>query len=230
MISGNVSNVFKSVEERVEIDSSYPNSLIVVPREIISPGLLFFKKVMDVVGAAIGIVLSLPIVIVLIALIKLTTHGPVLYTQERIGLFGKSFRIYKFRSMYRSAEEDGPRLSSKNDIRITPIGRFMRCWRLDEIPNMINVFKGEMSLVGPRPERKHYIDQIVQKTPEFTRLLLVKPGVTSLGEVKFGYAENVDEMITRMRFDLYYIDNISILNDLYIISRTINVVLKGKGV
>jgi polysaccharide biosynthesis protein PslA len=230
MVAGNLHNVCEVVEERVECNRSCPSPLIIVPREVVSPQLLLIKKILDICGALVGGLFAMPIIIVLIFIIKLTSKGPVIYTHERIGIFGKSFRIYKFRSMYQNAEENGPRLSSKNDQRITPIGRFMRRWRLDEIPNLINVFKGEMSLVGPRPERKYYIDQIVSKAPEFARLLQVRPGVTSLGEVKFGYAENVDEMIYRMKFDLLYIENISVIMDISILFRTIHVVLKGKGV
>jgi lipopolysaccharide/colanic/teichoic acid biosynthesis glycosyltransferase len=230
MVAGNLHNVYEAIEERVESKGSCPSPLIIVPREVVSPRLLLIKKILDISGALIGVLFAIPIIIVLIVIIKLTSKGPLIYTHERIGLFGKSFHIYKFRSMYQNAEENGPRLSSKNDQRITPIGRFMRRWRLDEIPNLINVFKGEMSLVGPRPERQYYIDQIVSKAPEFARLLQVRPGVTSLGEVKFGYAENVNEMICRMKFDLLYLENISIIMDFSILIRTIHVVLKGKGV
>lgn len=132
--------------------------------------------------------------------------------------------------MFRESEDDGPQLSSRDDKRITPVGRFMRKRRLDEIPNFINVLKGEMSLVGPRPERKFYIDQIVQKAPQYSKLHLVKPGITSWGQVKFGYAENIDQMIQRMRYDLVYIENISFYVDFQILLWTIRTIVKGKGV
>ena len=172
----------------------------------------------------------MPLSLTLIVAIKTTSEGPVIYSQERIGKFGKPFRIFKFRSMFKNAEAQGPQLATKNDTRITKIGRFMRRLRLDEIPNFMNVLKGDMSLVGPRPERKFYINQIVKKAPEYKRLLQVKPGVTSLGQVKYGYAENIDEMIRRMRYDLLYIENMSLYVDFQILIRTIIIILKGSGI
>jgi lipopolysaccharide/colanic/teichoic acid biosynthesis glycosyltransferase len=132
--------------------------------------------------------------------------------------------------MYRNAEDNGPQLATKNDPRMTSIGKFMRRLRLDEIPNLINVLKGDMSLVGPRPERKFYIDQIIDVAPEYKQLLKVKPGVTSWGQVKYGYAENVNEMVRRMRYDLLYIENMSIYVDIQILARTIITIFEGKGV
>jgi lipopolysaccharide/colanic/teichoic acid biosynthesis glycosyltransferase len=132
--------------------------------------------------------------------------------------------------MHHNAETDLPLLSDKNDKRITPIGRFMRKHRLDEIPNLINVVKGEMSLVGPRPEREYFIDQIVKKAPHYRRLHKVKPGITSWGQVKYGYASDVDSMIERLEYDLLYLENMSLLIDLKIIIYTAIIILKGKGV
>lgn len=131
--------------------------------------------------------------------------------------------------MYTDSEKNGPELSSENDMRTTPFGRFMRRSRLDEIPNFINVLKGDMSLVGPRPERKYYVDQIVQKAPQFIQLLKVRPGITSWGQVKYGYARNIDEMIRRMKYDLIYLDNMSLYVDFKIMIYTLNAILKRKG-
>ena len=131
--------------------------------------------------------------------------------------------------MHKDAEKDGPALSSANDPRITPIGRFLRRTRLDELPNFINVLKGEMSLVGPRPERKHFVDKILERAPHYIHLQKVKPGITSWGQVKYGYAENVEQMIDRMQFDLIYIENMSLYVDMKILSHTLVTVLKGKG-
>ena len=138
--------------------------------------------------------------------------------------------IYKFRSMKENAEENGPALSSDNDQRITKFGQFLRKHRLDEIPNFINVLKGEMSLVGPRPERQFFIDQIIAIAPHYIHLQKVKPGITSWGQVKYGYAENVEQMIKRLRFDILYIENMSLFVDLKILFYTAVTIFKGTGV
>jgi lipopolysaccharide/colanic/teichoic acid biosynthesis glycosyltransferase len=161
--------------------------------------------------------------------VKFSSKGPVFYLQERIGKNGKPFKIIKFRSMYVNAEKNGPALSSKNDNRITPFGRFMRKTRLDEIPQFLNVLIGHMSLVGPRPERKFFIDKIVEKAPYYLNLLKVKPGITSLGQVKYGYAENVEQMIERMKYDLVYLQNMSIYLDFKILILTVKTVLSASG-
>jgi len=162
--------------------------------------------------------------------IKLTSKGPVLYSHERIGRFGKPFTLYKFRSMAEDAETNGPALSSKNDYRITPFGKFMRKSKLDELPNFYNVLKGDMSLVGPRPERKYYIDQIIQKAPHYLHLQKVKPGITSWGQVKYGYAESVDQMVERLKYDILYIENMSLYVDFKIMIYTILTIFKGQHI
>jgi len=183
----------------------------------------------DILLSIVILIILSPLIITLSILIRITGRGPVIYSQDRIGKDGKPFVIYKFRTMIFNAETGQPRLSCRNEERITRIGRFLRKYRIDEIPNFINVIKCEMSIVGPRPERKFFIDQIVKRNPDFIKLLKVKPGITSWGQVKYGYATNVDEMLERLDYDLYYIMNRSLWFDLRIFLYTILTILKGKG-
>jgi lipopolysaccharide/colanic/teichoic acid biosynthesis glycosyltransferase len=188
------------------------------------------KGFLDVILAFVALILLSPLFAALAIGVRLSSHGPIFYKQERIGKNGKPFIIYKFRSMYIDAESTGPKLSSKNDSRVTPFGRFMRKSRLDEIPNFFNVLRGDMALVGPRPERSHFIKEIVKQAPQYTQLLKVKPGITSWGQVKYGYAENVDQMIRRMKYDLLYIENMTLYVDLKIMIYTVLTILKAKGI
>ena len=166
-----------------------------------SPEEQHIKRLMDIAVSFIGLILLSPVMVYLAVRTILSSKGGAIYQQQRIGFRGVPFIIYKFRSMYTNAEENGPALSSDNDTRITPWGKFMRKWRLDELPQLWNILKGEMSLVGPRPERKNYIDLLLNKTPYYRYLLKAKPGLTSWGMVQFGYASSVEEMIERMKYD-----------------------------
>lgn len=187
------------------------------------------KRIMDIVISLIAMVVLIPLYLFTAIGVMLSSKGPVLYSQERIGRYGKPFKMHKFRSMYVDAELNGPQLSSENDPRITPFGRFIRKVRLDEIPQFYTVLKGDMSLVGPRPERQYYIDQIVKRAPHYRLLLRVKPGITSWGQVKYGYASTVEEMVERLKYDILYIENMSIAMDIKILIYTALIVMQGRG-
>ena len=187
------------------------------------------KRSFDIIFSIAALIVLSPILLIIAIITILSSKGPIIYKQERIGYNQKPFIIYKFRSMFADAEKNGPALSSDNDIRITSWGKFMRTWRLDELPKLWNILIGDMSLVGPRPERKFYIDQVLKQSPQYSDLLKVKPGLTSWGMVKFGYASSVEEMIQRMEYDLKYIENTSMLLDFRIILHTFSLVVSGKG-
>ncbi|MDH6303870.1 exopolysaccharide biosynthesis polyprenyl glycosylphosphotransferase [Parabacteroides sp. PF5-5] len=188
------------------------------------------KFVLDKVFSFLVLVLLSPLFLYLGWRVKRGSPGPVFFSQERIGYMGKPFMMYKFRTMYQDSEQEGPLLASENDSRITPFGRLLRKYRLDEIPQFWNVLKGDMSLVGPRPERKYYIDQIVKKAPYYYLLHNVRPGITSWGMVKYGYAGNVDEMVERLEYDMLYYENMSLVLDLTILIYTVKTVVTGKGI
>lgn len=224
-----IPDVYDILAGSVRMDSIYGTPLIQVTQDIIKPWQVVTKRIGDIVISALALLLLSPLYLFTAIGVKMSSPGPIFYAQERIGKGGKPFFIFKFRSMVVDAEKAGPALSSDHDPRITPFGRFMRKVRLDETPQFYNVLIGDMSLVGPRPERQFFIDQIVKEAPHYTHLLKVKPGITSWGMVKYGYAENVEQMIKRMRFDLLYIENMSLLVDIKILIYTVQTVLMGRG-
>ncbi len=186
---------------------------------------LFIKRVLDIVTAITALLLCSWLFLIIAVLVKISSKGNIIYRQERVGLNGKLFTMFKFRTMYSNAELNGPKLSQPNDKRITLIGKLLRNYHLDELPQFINVLRGDMSVVGTRPERQYYIEQIMQKAPEYRYILKHKPGITSIGQIKFGYAKNVDEMIERLQYDLNYVQHFSLLKDLKILLKTIGFIL-----
>ncbi len=190
---------------------------------------LCIKRVFDIVVSFVMLILLIPVYIIIALLIKCTSKGPVIYKQERIGLHGLPFYILKFRTMCETAESGTPQLSLDNDPRITPIGRWLRKYRLDELPQFWNVLIGEMSIVGPRPERRYFIQQIEQQAPYYCMIYKIRPGLTSWGPIKVGYTDTIEKMIIRLNFDVVYIENMSLLLDIRIMFHTIGVLLNGKG-
>jgi exopolysaccharide biosynthesis polyprenyl glycosylphosphotransferase len=188
-----------------------------------------FKVVLDKLFSLIVMVLLSPFFLFLAIRVRIDSPGRVIYSQERLGKDGKPFKIYKFRTMFVNAEPDGPQLSNIDDPRVTPYGRFMRKYRLDELPQFWNVIKGDMSLVGPRPERAHFVEQIVRKAPQYYLTQHVLPGITSWGMVKYGYADTVEKMVQRLEYDLIYLENQSLLIDLKILVFTLKPLLRGNG-
>lgn len=213
----------------VRVDSIFHSPLITINTRLMDEWQYSVKRLADIVLSLLALIVLSPVFLITAIMVKCTSPGPVFYAQERIGYQGRPFKMHKFRSMYIDAESAGPALSRDDDPRITPVGRFMRKVRLDEIPQFYNVLKGTMSIVGYRPERQYYIDQIVKRCPEYLLLQRIKPGITSWGQVKYGYASSVDEMCERLKYDLLYLENMSLATDIKILIYTVGIIFQGRG-
>ncbi|MBR1474137.1 MAG: sugar transferase [Muribaculaceae bacterium] len=221
---------FNVLLSKTRISDMVGDPLIDISGSNMSEGSKNIKRVIDIVLSVIVLVVLSPLLLAVAVAIKLDSPGPVFYLQERIGFHNVPFNIIKFRSMRQDAEQENrPQLTTDDDPRVTRIGRLMRKYRIDELPQFWNVVRGEMSIVGPRPERQYYIDQITARVPSYALLHQVRPGITSMGMVKYGYAQNVDQMVERLSYDLLYLENMSLLNDFKIMVYTIKTIITGKG-
>lgn len=224
-----IPDMYDILSGTTKMNSIVGEAFIEIPPSLLAEWQLITKRWFDVICSCLALLFTSPLLLYVAIRIKLTSKGPVFYTQERLGHYGIPFHILKFRSMYIDAEQHGPKLATDGDPRITPIGRWIRKYRIDELPQFINVILGEMSIVGPRAERKFFADQIVRHAPYYKHIFKVKPGITSLGMVKFGYASTVEEMVKRLKYDIIYIENMSIVMDFKIIVYTVMTVLYGRG-
>lgn len=206
------------------------NPLVSITQINMSDWEISIKRFLDVIISTVALIFMIPMFVYFAIAIKRDSKGPVFYKQERIGRYGKPFNIIKFRTMYQDAENGVPKLSSADDSRITKIGRILRKYRIDELPQFWNILKGEMSLVGPRPERNYYINQIIEEAPYYCLLYKIRPGLTSWGPIKIGYSDTVEKMIERLNYDIIYMENMSLLNDFKILILTIEIIFRGKGV
>ena len=224
-----IPDMYDILSGTTKMNSIVGEAFIEIPPSILSEWQRITKRWFDMINSTLALIFTSPLLLYVAIRIKLSSRGPIFYTQERLGQYGEPFDIIKFRSMYTDAEQHGPMLTTDDDPRITPVGRWIRKYRIDELPQFINVLKGEMSIVGPRAERRFFADQIVQQAPYYKHIFKVKPGITSLGMVKYGYASTVEEMVKRLKYDIIYMENMNIILDFKIIIYTVITVIYGRG-
>ncbi len=222
-------NMYDIVSGAARTTQIYGTPLVELTPALLSPFEENLKRLFDITASLTVLIFGLPFFLVLGFFVWLDTKASPLYTQVRVGRHGREFTIFKFRSMRANAEGSTPMLTQKNDERITPFGKFLRKYRLDEFPQFWNVLVGDMSIVGPRPERLYFVKQLLEHAPHYARLHRVRPGITSWGQVKFGYAASIEEMLERMKYDLFYIENMSLTMDFKILLATVYVMLTGRG-
>jgi exopolysaccharide biosynthesis polyprenyl glycosylphosphotransferase len=224
-----IPDMYDILSGTVKTSTVYSSPLVKISNGIMPAWQENMKRVIDIVFSLLALIVFIPFSPLVVAGIKGTSKGPIFYSQKRLGKHGRPFTIFKFRSMFTNAEASGPALSSSNDSRITPFGQFMRRTHIDEIPQFYNVIIGDMSLVGPRPERDHYVKEIRKRAPHYMQLQRIRPGITSWGQVKYGYASDLDQMIERLPYDIIYLKNISLYLDFKILIYTFINCFKGKG-
>ncbi len=224
-----IPDMYDILSGTVKMNHAIGEAFIEIPPKLLNEWERITKRWFDVWASIFALLVTLPVTLYVALRIKMIDGGPVFYMQERLGQYGATFRIYKFRSMKIDAETNGPQLTKENDGRITNIGKTMRKYRIDELPQFINVLKGEMSIVGPRAERRYFADRITKLAPHYRHVFKVQPGITSLGMVKYGYASTVDEMVKRLKYDIIYIENMSIMMDLKIMVYTVLTIIYGRG-
>ncbi len=224
-----IPDMYDILSRTVRLNHAVGEAFIEIPPLMLSEWERITKRWFDIIASSLAVLITLPLTLFVAFRIWLTDGGPVFYIQERLGQYGKPFRMLKFRSMYRNAESSGPQLTAENDPRMTPIGKTIRKYRIDEFPQFLNVIWGDMSLVGPRAERRYFADRIIKIAPHYRQVFKVQPGITSLGMVKYGYASNVDEMVKRLKYDIIYIENMSIMMDFKIMIYTVLTIVYGRG-
>ncbi len=223
------SSYYEQLTGKIMVEGLRKSWLIFSDGFVVSRGVLFSKRLLDIIAASIGLVLAVPLMVLVALAVRLDSPGPILFHQERVGRARKPFKVYKFRSMRTDAEKNGPVWAKQGDTRVTRVGRFIRTTRLDELPQLWNVLIGDMSLVGPRPEREMFVKQLLDVSPFYEQRLVVRPGLTGWAQIKAPYASSFEESIEKLKYDLYYIKNMSLFLDISILLSTARIVLLGRG-